>query len=105
MEKLFISVLVMGMAAGAYAAESGPGALEVYPGGPAGRITGGDSPGWSEATQGTDQFSDLAVHASDLKTRDEARGVPVKTFEMPTTAVTAEHKIIDEPPGSAENTQ
>ena len=50
-------------------------------------------------------FADLAAHASGLKTRAAASGVPVKTFEISKAAVTAERKILDEPPESAENTQ
>ena len=60
MKKLMLTTLILGMAAGAYAAEMGPGAFEVYRDGPMGGMPGG---------RYSPEFADLAVHASDLRAR------------------------------------
>ena len=52
MKKILISVVMLGVAGGAYAA------------------------GWSGATQSSDQFNELAVKASDLKKADVGVSVP-----------------------------
>ena len=74
MKKLMMTIALLGLAGGAYAAEMCVGVLVCIPNGPLGGTmpSGKYPPGWSEATQFNDQFADLAVHASDLKTLDAA---------------------------------
>ena len=57
MKKMLLITLLSGLAAGASAANIGPGALEVYRDGPLGGMPGG---------RYSSEFADLAVHASDL---------------------------------------
>ncbi len=68
MKKLLMAAILAGMVAGAYAAEIGPGAFEVYRDGPLGGMPGG---------RYSPEFADLAVHASDLRARAGERDAAI----------------------------
>ncbi len=97
MKKLMLTTLILGMAAGAYAAEMGPGAFEVYRDGPMGGMPGG---------RYSPEFADLAVHASDLRARTGEQDTPIvpapatgenaKTLRLRAEAAADPDKFIDE---------
>ena len=76
MKKLMMTIFVLGLAGGAYAAEVRAGALGYMPDGPLGGMvpSGKYSPG----------FADLAVHAAAIKTRDAApEASPLSAAQTP----------------------
>ena len=97
MKKILMAAILIGAASGAYAANIGPGALEVYRDGPLGGMPSG---------RYSPEFADLAVHASDLGAQGAAQtaapepvpapGEDAETLRLRAAAAADPGKFIDE---------